>query len=121
MPDTTEIPVQNKVALSSIEPKGELFKAQLFHTSGHTETVFARKIVLGTGQDSTGFWWMPPEIAARSLHQRAHAAADIGFAKLKDKDVAIVGAGVSAFDNAAAAQDADARSVTRYAIEKLRK
>ena len=112
MRDTTEIPVQNEVALNSIEPEGEMLKAQLLHTNGQAETVFARKIVLATGQDSTGVWWMPPEIAALPRHQRAHAADDIDFAELRDKDVAIVGAGASAFDNAAEALEANARSVT---------
>ena len=110
--DITEIPVQNGVALTSIEPEGALLKAQLLRANGQTETVFARKIVLATGQDSTGIWWMPPEIAALPPHQRAHAADDIDFTKLKDKDVAIVGAGASAFDNAAVALESGARSVT---------
>ena len=112
--DVTDVPVRNGVALRHIAPHGDLLAAELQHTDGRLETVYARKIVLATGQDSTGVWWMPPAVAALPEHRRAHAADDIDFSQLADKTVAILGAGASAFDNAATALEAGARQVTLY-------
>ncbi len=112
--DLTEIPVQNEVSLKAIAPSGNLLEARLQRSDGRTETVFARKIVLATGQDSTGIWWMPPAVASLPPHRRAHAADAIDFTQLADKDVAIVGAGASAFDNAAIALESGARSVKLF-------
>jgi cation diffusion facilitator CzcD-associated flavoprotein CzcO len=112
--EVTEIPVHNEVALVDIAPAGDLLASTLQHTDGRTETIYARKLVLATGQDSTGVWWMPPEVAALPENRRAHAADDIEFSHLANRDVAILGAGASAFDNAAAALEAGARAVTLF-------
>jgi cation diffusion facilitator CzcD-associated flavoprotein CzcO len=72
-------------------------------TKAGVEFCYARKIVLATGQDGAGRWWMPPFIAALPEELRAHTCDDIDFGRLRGKQVAVLGAGASAFDNAATA------------------
>jgi cation diffusion facilitator CzcD-associated flavoprotein CzcO len=55
---------------------------------------------------------MPPIIAALPEALRAHSADPIDFARLRGKRVAVLGAGASAFDNAATALEAGASTVT---------
>ncbi len=95
----TGVPTRNGAELAGIEPAGGLLAARL--ASG--EVLHARKIVLATGQDGAGVWWMPDFVRALPPHLRAHAADAIDFAALSGKRVAVLGAGASAFDNAAMA------------------
>ena len=75
------------------------------------EILLARKIVLATGQDGTGAWWMPDFVSALPRHVRAHAVEPIDFAALRGRTVAVLGAGASAYDNAAMALEAGAADV----------
>ena len=54
---------------------------------------------------------MPEFVAALPSALRAHAAEEIDFAALRGKVVAVLGAGASAFDNAAVALEAGAAEV----------
>jgi cation diffusion facilitator CzcD-associated flavoprotein CzcO len=111
----TGVPVQNHADLIDIAPaegpQGRLLQATIRHADGRTETRHARKIVLATGQEGAGGWWMPDFIAALPTHLRAHAADPIDFAALRGKIVAVLGAGASAFDNAATALEHGAAEV----------
>jgi cation diffusion facilitator CzcD-associated flavoprotein CzcO len=73
--------------------------------------LYARKLVLATGQESMGDWTLPAPIAALPVSRRAHCAEPIDFAALAGKRVAVIGAGASAFDNAATALEAGAAVV----------
>ena len=95
----TGVPTRNRAELVGIAPSGGLLAATL--ASG--EVLHARKIVLATGQDGAGVWWMPDFVRALPAQLRAHAADDIDFAALAGRRVAVLGAGASAFDNAAMA------------------
>lgn len=75
------------------------------------ETLFARHVVLATGIESPGRWWMPDFVAALPTHLRSHTADAIDFAALRGRVVAVLGAGASAFDNAATALEAGAAEV----------
>jgi cation diffusion facilitator CzcD-associated flavoprotein CzcO len=101
--DTTAVPVRNDTALVDLAPAGELLAATVETTDGARTVVHARKVLLATGQDGMGLWWMPPEIESLPRELRAHCADDIDFARLAGKVVAIVGVGASALDNAATA------------------
>lgn len=110
----TNVPVRNEVEVLDIAPAGDLLAVTTTGPGGQSDLLFARKVVLATGQEGTGHWWMPPEIAVLPAHLRAHAADEIDFAGLRGKDVAVLGAGASAFDNAAVALENGAREVTLY-------
>ena len=108
--DTVGVPVRNGTDVTGIAPSGDLLAA----TFADGTVRHARKIVLATGQDSMGAWWMPPAVAALPPHVRAHAADPIDFAALRGRRVAVLGAGASALDNAAMALEAGAADVAVY-------
>lgn len=110
MRKVTGVPVENDTELLSLKQAGDLIAARVRGPDGE-RTVHARKVVLATGQDSTGRWWMPDFVEALPKALRAHTADAIDFLGLKGKVVAVLGAGASAFDNAAEALEAGAASV----------
>jgi cation diffusion facilitator CzcD-associated flavoprotein CzcO len=79
---------------------------------GTAETLWARRVVLATGIDGSGAWHVPRFIRD-ALPERlyAHTRADIDFAALAGKRIAVLGAGASAFDNAAVALEHGAREL----------
>lgn len=109
--DVVDIPVRNGAEVISIKSAGDLIEVHVKTGDDQVSVMFARKVVLATGQDGMGCWWMPSDIAALPKELRAHAADDIDFERLEGKTVAVVGAGASAFDNAATALESGAREV----------
>lgn len=99
-----DLPVRNGVTVTRLVPDAADDGSRCFavHTDDG-EIRYARKVVLATGQDGTGRWWMPEFIDALPAHLRAHTCDEIDFASLRGKTVAVLGAGASAFDNAATA------------------
>jgi cation diffusion facilitator CzcD-associated flavoprotein CzcO len=76
------------------------------------ETLHARRVVLATGIEGSGQWEVPAMIRdALPAHLFAHTRAEIDFAALAGKRIAVLGAGASAFDNAATALEHGARTV----------
>jgi cation diffusion facilitator CzcD-associated flavoprotein CzcO len=112
--DTVAIPVSNGVDVTAIRDAGDLIEVHATTADGRAEVWFTRKLVLATGQDGMGVWWMPPDIEALPKTVRAHAADDIDFDRLRGRTVAVVGAGASAFDNAATALEHGAREVLLF-------
>jgi FAD-dependent urate hydroxylase len=109
--DTVGVPVRNDTEVVDIGSAGGGLLAVRF-ADGSVR--YARKVVLATGQDGAGMWWMPPFVAALPLRFRAHAADMIDFAALRGRRVAVLGAGASAFDNAAMALEAGAAEVVLF-------
>jgi len=104
------LPVRNRTRFEGAVPDGAFLRIALSR-DGRAETIYARKLVLAMGIESSGRWWMPPEIEALPPSLRAHAADQIDFALLAGKRVAVIGAGASAFDNAATALEQGAAEV----------
>lgn len=79
------------------------------------DTLHARRVVLATGIEGSGQWHIPPMIRDH-LPERsyAHTRDPIDFAALAGKRVAVLGAGASAFDNAACALEHGAREVRLF-------
>ncbi len=79
------------------------------------ETVLARRVVLATGIEGSGQWAIPA-LVRDHLPERlyAHTHQPIDFGALADKRVAVLGAGASAFDNAAVALEQGAREVRLF-------
>jgi FAD-dependent urate hydroxylase len=102
--ETLGPPVRNDTEVTSIIPApGGL--AITMRGPGGTETRHARRLVLATGHDGTGDWWMPDYLAALPTHLRAKGADPIDFARLAGKRVAVLGVGATAGDNAICALD----------------
>ncbi len=101
--------VRNGVGVARIEPAGALFRLMLSDGGA----VFARHVVLATGRDGLGGPRLLPGFdAAWRGRLWAHSADAIDFAALAGRHVVVVGAGASAFDNAAAALEAGCARMT---------
>lgn len=111
--DALNLPVRNQTALTALAPAGNLIAATVDTPDGQ-KTLYARKVVLAMGIETSGAWTMPGPVAALPARYRAHAADEIDFEGLRGRKVAVLGAGASAFDNAATALEAGAASVTLF-------
>ena len=79
------------------------------------QTLRARRVVLATGIEGSGQWQVPRLISdALPARLYAHTHAEIDFAALRGKRVAVLGAGASAFDNAAMALEHGASEVRMH-------
>jgi cation diffusion facilitator CzcD-associated flavoprotein CzcO len=105
------IPVRNGCEVVEIAPEVGGLLAVTVQSAAGVEKLCARKIVLATGQEGMGDWTIPEPLAHLSSSLCVHAAQPIDFAGLRGKQVAVIGAGASAFDNAAAALEAGAAAV----------
>lgn len=109
-----DLPVRNGCEVVEISPApGGLLAARL-QTARGVDTLFARKIVLATGQEGMGDWTVPEPLRHLPASRCAHAAQHIDFAALRGKRVAVIGAGASAFDNAAVALETGAAEVSLF-------
>jgi cation diffusion facilitator CzcD-associated flavoprotein CzcO len=105
------VPVRSGCEVVEIAPAvGGLLAATVQSAAG-IEILHARKIVLATGQEGMGDWTIPGPLRHLPSSLCAHAAQPIDFDGLRGKQVAVIGAGASAFDNAATALEAGAAEV----------
>jgi cation diffusion facilitator CzcD-associated flavoprotein CzcO len=109
------IPVENGVALTRVEPCGELL--QLTLEGSGANSVSTRKLIYATGRDGIAKANIPGFIRDVKASLWAHSADDIDFAALKNKRVVVIGVGASAVDNAAEALEAGASEV-RHLIRR---
>jgi cation diffusion facilitator CzcD-associated flavoprotein CzcO len=112
---TLDLPVRNEVDVTSIRWEESLFRVAFEARDGNgvaEDHVYARHVVLATGLEGNGDWQTPEFIKAALPRVRyAHAGEPIDFDALKDKRIAVLGAGASAFDNASTALEHGAKSV----------
>lgn len=111
--DTLDLPVRNDTALTRIEPADRGLAVTLDGPAGE-EVRLVRRVVLATGHDGTGRWWMPGFVEALPADRRAQAADPIDFDRLAGQRVAVLGIGASAGDNAICALEAGAESVHMF-------
>jgi cation diffusion facilitator CzcD-associated flavoprotein CzcO len=79
------------------------------------ETLYARRVVLSTGIDGSGYWHVPRMVEeALPADRYAHTRWSIDFDALRGKRVAVLGCGASAFDNASTALERGAREVRMF-------
>jgi len=79
------------------------------------DVLYARRVVLATGIEGSGQWHIPPMVRDHLPTNRyAHTHDAIDFTALAGKRVAVLGAGASAFDNAACALEHGAREVRLF-------
>ncbi|OAE99000.1 oxidoreductase [Bradyrhizobium centrolobii] len=108
---TIGLPVRNACELLEIAPASDGLLAARVKRAGEVDTLYARKIVLATGQEGMGDWVIPEQLRDLPARSVATVADDIDFEGLRGKRVAVIGAGASAFDNAATALEAGAAEV----------
>ncbi|MGJ5179333.1 FAD/NAD(P)-binding protein [Bradyrhizobium oligotrophicum] len=109
--EVLDLPMRNGCEVVDIAPAADgLLKATVRGKDGET-ALYARKIVLATGQEGMGDWSIPEPLRHLPATRCAHSGAEIEFESLRGRRVAVIGAGASAFDNAAVALEAGADSV----------
>jgi cation diffusion facilitator CzcD-associated flavoprotein CzcO len=108
---TIGLPVRNSCELLEIAPSSDGLLVARVKRADVVETLYARKIVLATGQEGMGGWMIPEQLRELPASSVATVADDIDFENLRGKRVAVIGAGASAFDNAATALEAGAAEV----------
>jgi FAD-dependent urate hydroxylase len=115
---TLGIPVRAETRVGALhwDEAQSLWQVPCTHVqTGQTESLFARRVVLATGIEGSGQWDIPRMISDALPRERyAHTRWDIDFAALSGKRVAVLGAGASAFDNAASALEHGAREVRLF-------
>lgn len=108
----TGVPVRNACDVLDIAPAADGLLAATVQCADGVEILHARKIVLATGQEGMGKWTIPAPFDGLPASLCANAADAIDFEALRGKQVVVIGAGASAFDNAATALEAGAHNVT---------
>jgi cation diffusion facilitator CzcD-associated flavoprotein CzcO len=108
---TVGVNVRNGCELLEIAPAANGLLAATVECAGGVETLYARKIVLATGQEAMGNWTIPEPLRHLPNKLVARTSDPIDFEALRDKNVAVIGAGATAFDNAATALEAGAAEV----------
>ncbi|GBR50735.1 oxidoreductase [Neokomagataea thailandica NBRC 106555] len=108
---TLTLPVKYEHRLSDVSWEEGLLHLT-FESAEGLKKVIARKMVLATGIDGGGEWFVPKFISSQiSPALYAHTHQEIDFSTLVGKRVGVLGAGASAFDNAATALEEGAASV----------
>jgi FAD-dependent urate hydroxylase len=113
---TLGIPVRPDTSVGALRYDEDERAFELPYKSAGVEGIFhARRVVLATGIDGSGYWQIPTQIREQ-LPERlyAHTRSAIDFEALRGKRVAVLGAGASAFDNAATALEHGAREVRMF-------
>ena len=105
------VPMRNGCEVVEIAPAPGGLLAATVESAAGVEILYARKIALATGQEGMGDWTIPEPLRHLPSSLCVHAAQPIDFAALRGKQVAVIGAGASAFDNAATALEARAAAV----------
>jgi cation diffusion facilitator CzcD-associated flavoprotein CzcO len=107
------LPVENETRVERIVPEDGVYCVQM-NSQGMARTLHARTVVLATGIEASGVWQVPPFIRALPRRLWAHTADAIDFAALRGRRVGVLGAGASAFDNAATALEHGAAEVRLF-------
>jgi cation diffusion facilitator CzcD-associated flavoprotein CzcO len=102
------VPVRNGCDVLDIAPAENGLLAATVQSDSGIETLHARKIVLATGQEGMGDWIMPEPLRHLPSSRCVTGNQPVDFEALRGKRVVVIGAGASAFDNAATALEAGA-------------
>ena len=106
-----ELPVRHRTRVERLLPAGGTVRAELADGGA----VLARRVVLATGRGGAGGLYWPAFVDPALRPDLAeHTNIALDFEKLRGKRIAVIGAGPSALDNAAAAMEHGAASADVY-------
>ncbi|MEM8551500.1 MAG: NAD(P)/FAD-dependent oxidoreductase [Pseudomonadota bacterium] len=113
--EVLNLPVENRTALKTIEPDPYGLKLTLADCdTGGLRTVYCRKLVLATGLEGMGGWYVPPMMKALPKERWSMCTDSVGSDVFEGRSIAILGAGATAWDRAADLLEHGARAVTIY-------
>lgn len=109
------LPVQNRMKLIAFEPLQDNIKVKIkCLNTGNVQEEITRKLILATGIETPGKWSVPPISQKIPKDFWFHTSEMINFDLFENKEIAVLGAGASAMDNAVRALEAKASGVTLY-------
>ncbi len=109
------LPVQNRMRLIGFEPLQDNIKVKIeCLKTGNVQEEITRKLILATGIETPGKWSVPPIAQKIPKDFWFHTSEMINFDLFENKEIAVLGAGASAMDNAVRALEARASGVTLY-------
>lgn len=119
---TLDLPVRHRTEATRIEPVGDgsrhdLLRVQLRATGagGQEGSLLARKVVLATGIEGNGDWRLPDlDLGCLPPERYAHTNWAFDVSAHRGRRIAVLGAGASAFDTAAALLEAGAAHVAQF-------
>ena len=108
------LPVRRETVVDRIVPVQGLLRTDMRTAEGEMR-LFARRVILATGRGGAGGDKVPEFVdSALWPDLAAHTNEPIDFARLRGKNIAILGGGASAWDNAATALEQGAARVDMY-------
>lgn len=110
-----DLPIENEVTLLDFAPAPDGSLLLTLKDATGTRLVATRRLVLATGRDGLGGSFVPGIFQSLPKALWAHSAEAIDFTALAGKQVAVIGAGASAAENAAEALEAGAAQVVMLA------
>lgn len=105
-----DVPVENETELVDLAGDGDLVLLTLRSGAGEKK-VAARRLILANGRDGLGGPAIPEIFRTFDRKLWNHTRDEIDFEALRGKDIAVIGAGSSAADNAAQALETGAGRV----------
>lgn len=102
--------LRNDHRISLIKPDADYSVLEMDTPEGK-KTVYARHVVLATGRDGLGGPYVPEIIRALPRESWAHSSDEYDYSRLKNKNIAVIGAGASAMDSAGTALENGAARV----------
>lgn len=114
-----DLPIENGVEVLRIVPEGQLLRLQLSGERTGAQSILARRVVMATGRDGTGYPSIPGFVRDLPRSAWAHSSEKIDFKSLSGKRVVVIGVGASAVDNAAEALEAGALEVRHLIRRKV--
>ena len=114
---TLDLPVRHFTRATRIEPVGDLLRVDVEGTGegGINGSVWGRKVVLATGIEGNGDWRLPDlNLHCLPAERYAHTNWAFDVSAHAGKRIAVLGAGASAFDSAAALLEAGAAEVVQF-------
>lgn len=103
--------IENNTTLKKLIPHSDSIEL-LFEKEERIFSIFARKVILATGREGSGGPQLPVYIKDISKTYYAHSTEVINPGFFKNKKIAVIGGGASAFDIAGTALENDAQDIT---------
>lgn len=105
------LPVQNNANVVGFEMDGDAVRV----TTANGQSYLARKVVLATGIEGMGDWFIP-DFVRENLPQSAYTLCtdDVDSLAWRGQRIALLGAGATGWDRAADLLELGAKSVTMY-------
>jgi cation diffusion facilitator CzcD-associated flavoprotein CzcO len=115
----TRLPVRNGVRVDAIEADGSFVRVIANRQAAGSETFYCRKLILATGIEGMGGWYLPPVVRdSLSPQDWTMCTDDVDSLAWAGQRIGILGAGATAWDRAADLLELGAGSVALYMRRK---